>query len=214
MRRTLTVILVIGVFLLGACSTPQVTPPVEEPMPAIPEPVPPPEPMPPERPEPNMKIVAAELSWAEKYMEDFVFKYHIITDKTDLTEYERPFYYKWGYTDDDFPVQALRVHGGQKYYFLIFMPAFNIAEAKTYIRDDMYSVDIGLMPSKLVDAEEALYRQIALSRDAQGWYEAWVLRTDETGVPSVHSIAEFFEEYRGELKSIIFKLEAAEAELK
>ena len=207
MRKLILLFLVISLVLLGACSAPSIIPPEEESVPAISEPTPT------EKPESNMKIVAAELSWAQKYMEDFVFNYPIVTDKMGIREDERRAYYKWGYTDDDFPVQILRIGGGSKYYLLCFMPASNIVEAKTHIIDGVYSADIGLMPSKLGDARDALYSQIALSHNAQAWYETHVSESDEFGLPPVHWITEFFREYREKLRAIILRLEAAEAEL-
>ena len=198
------IIALISVSLLLTCSCGAPAPPESAPQP-------PPTITEPEPVGPNMKIVAAELSWAQKYMEDFVFEYPIITDKTGLTEYERPLFYKWGYTDSDFPVQTLRIYeGGTKYYLLSWIPASNILEAKGNIEN---AVKDRRLISSCANARSCLQQQKATSYSFERWLITGIEESSKAGTPKAYGVTNCLEEYRGELHQIILRLEAAEAEL-
>ena len=199
MNKIIIALISVSLLLTCSCGAPAPPEPAPQPPPTITEP----EPV-----GPNMKIVAAELSWAQKSMEDFIFEHPVVTGKEGLTEYERPAFYKWGFTDNDFPVLVLRCYlGGSSIYWLFFIPACRIVEAKGHIEDAV----------AIVANEFELTNEIALARGCLEHEIAYSYRFKEgeemEGAPSASDVVAFWEEYRGELHQIILRLEAAEAEL-
>jgi len=208
MRRLILAVLIISAVLLVACVEPAPAPPTPSPTPTpetTPEPMPTPAQLlkPEESPE-NIRWIASQLRDLHHTMSNLVTKYPIVT---------------W----EDYLIHEF-VLGRGGWVMVSRVPAVNVSDAKTHIKNAYYLTNEGKLPDEtkprdvttgeitleVNQAMTLLEQQVSYS---YSWQESDIKWAKESTNPEINTestfldIIEFYDEYREELTKVITKLE-------
>lgn len=214
MRRLILAVLIISAVSLVACAPASAPEPTPEPTPApepepvaepTPEPTPPPaQPLKPEESPENIRWIASQLRDLHHTMSNLVTKYPIVT---------------W----EDYLIHEF-IFGRGNWMMISRVPAVNVSDAKTHIKNAYYLTNEGKLPDEtkprdvttgeitleVNQAMTLLEQQVSYS---YSWQESDIKWARESTNPEINTestfldIIEFYDEHREELTKVITKLE-------